>query len=1032
MIIPACYEDLHTLHLGTAPNRCYFIPASVPMDSLVEHREDSDRFQLLNGDWKFRYSESIHDFGDRFYESGFDASGWDTIPVPSVWQNHGYDRHHYTNIRYPFPADPPYVPYDNPCGAYLTCFEYTRKSEAPRAYLNFEGVDSCFYVWLNGQFLGYSQISHSTSEFDITDTVREGENTLAVLVLKWCDGSYLEDQDKFRTSGIFRDVYILSRPENCIRDYFTTVRLEENKAVVRVRLAYHGDEAETVLKVLDAGRNTVAVACPQTLDTDDVYTHQALLTVENPILWNPEQPRLYTLLLETPGEVITDRVGLRQIRVENNRVCLNGSPIKFRGVNRHDSDPVTGPVISVEHMKRDLRMMKEHNFNAIRTSHYPNAPMFYQLCDQYGFLVIDEADHESHGAAELYRAENHRWENHVEHWNEPFADNPEFLEATVDRTQSCVQRDKNRPCVVCWSMGNESAYGCCFEAALAWTKGFDPDRLTHYESAQYHSSRRRYDFSNIDLYSNMYPSLDTLRQYVDSRPDKPYLMCEYAHAMGNGPGDLEDYWQFIQAHEVMSGGFVWEWCDHAVYAGTAGNGKARYLYGGDHGEYPHDGNFCVDGLVYPDRTPHTGLLEYKNVHRPLRVTGFDQKNGTARLHNYMDFLNVRDYLNVGWELSCDGEIVGFGVLEDVPAIAPHGEGTLRLPELRIPERGRCYLKLIYSLRESTELLRAGFLLGFDEVRLDNQDNRNQKALELWQAGDTAEEPVTVTEGDRYLTVKSRNFVYTYDKFRGMFSGMIFRGRELLDRPMGLHVWRAPTDNDRKLKKHWMEAGYNRAVCRAYSTRWETVDDEVHIHCVLSLSALALQRFLDIEMDWTVSAGGAVTVRTQARRNLEFPMLPRFGLRLFLPNELEKVRYYGLGPMENYADKHHAAWHGLFENSVTGLHEDYIRPQENGAHGDCDFVVLESDSLRLTAAAIHGISFNASHFTDEELTEKGHNFELTECGSTVLCLDYRHSGIGSNSCGPELPDRYRLDAKHIDFAVRIIPECNGQDNLIQRR
>ncbi|MBP3701796.1 MAG: beta-galactosidase, partial [Lachnospiraceae bacterium] len=622
MIVPAYYEDLHTLHLGTMPNRAYYIPASARREDLVEHRERSDRFQLLNDDWSFQYFSSVHDLTELFYQPEYDVTAWDTIPVPSVWQNHGYDRHQYTNIRYPFPADPPYVPVDNPCGAYRYTFDYVPDAAAPRVYLNFEGVDSCFYVWLNGQWVGYSQVSHSTSEFDVTESIREGSNTLAVLVLKWCDGSYLEDQDKFRTSGIFRDVYLLKRPDNSIRDYFTTTVIGEEETLVRIRLAYQTEAVSTKIKLISQDGKCVATATAKAQDSG-AYTHQAVLTVKDPVLWNPEQPYLYTLVLETPDEVITDRVGLREIHVEDNQVFVNGSPIKFRGVNRHDSDPVTGPVISVEHMKRDLQMIKEYNFNAIRTSHYPNAPMFYQLCDQYGFMVIDEADNESHGASALYCKGNDTWENHVERWNEPFADNPDFLEATMDRTQRCVQRDKNRPSVICWSMGNESAYGCCFEAALAWTKHFDPARLTHYEAAQYRSRKRKYDFSNIDLYSNMYPSLETLQAYIDSNPDKPYLMCEYAHAMGNGPGDLEDYWQFIQANDIMSGGFVWEWCDHAIYAGQADNGKTMYLYGGDHGEYPHDGNFCVDGLVYPDRRPHTGLMEYKNIHRPARVTAYD-------------------------------------------------------------------------------------------------------------------------------------------------------------------------------------------------------------------------------------------------------------------------------------------------------------------------------------------------------------------------------------------------------------------------
>ena len=1019
MIVPALYEDLHMHHLGTMPNRSYYIPASARMDDLVEHREHSDRFQLLCGNWKFKYCKSIHEFEELFFDQGYDASNWDTIPVPSVWQNHGYDQHQYTNIKYPFPADPPYVPYDNPCGAYICDFEYAVNPEAPKAYLNFEGVDSCFYVWMNGQYIGYSEVSHSTSEFDVTANIQEGHNKLAVLVLKWYDGSYLEDQDKFRTTGIFRDVYLLKRPEECIRDYFTTMQIMDGKAEVRIRFAYEGGAVATKVKLLDAVGETVAEDDVTAFD-GGAYTFQSLLTVYHPILWNPEEPYLYTLILETPNEVIVDRVGLREIHIENNQVYLNGNVIKFRGVNRHDSDPVTGPVISVDHMKRDLKMIKEYNFNAIRTSHYPNAPMFYQLCDQYGFLVIDEADHESHGASELYCSENDVWANHVEKWNEPFADNPEFMEATLDRTQRCVQRDKNRPCVICWSMGNESAYGCCFESALAWTKHFDPARLTHYESAQYRSRKRKYDFSNIDLYSNMYPSLETLQEYVDSKPDKPYLMCEYAHAMGNGPGDLEDYWWFIQSNEVMCGAFVWEWCDHAVYAGKADNGREKYLYGGDHGEYPHDGNFCVDGLVYPDRRPHTGLMEFKNVHRPVRVTSFDQNRQTISLHNYMDFVSLDDYLTISYEVNCDGEIVCTGEIEKVPAIMPHSDGTVAI-KIEVPAKGRCYLKVNYALKNATELLPAGFALGFDEIKLSNSDERNQKALSIWKSKEATEASIRVEEGNRYLTISAANFSYQYDKFTGMFSKMTFEGKQLLDKPMDLNIWRAPTDNDRKLKLHWMAARYDRAVTRAYRTHFVAADSEVRIHSDVSISALSIQRFMDIEADWTVSVNGAVTVNLLVKRNMEFPELPRFGLRLFLPKELENVAYYGLGPMENYVDKRHAAYHSLFTDTVTGLHEDYIRPQENGAHGDCDYVVLESEALRLTCVTPEEFSFNASHYTAEELTHKAHNFELEESGSTVLCLDYKQNGIGSNSCGPVLIEKYRLVDETIDFTIRIMPE-----------
>ena len=1020
MIVTNYYEDLSHLHVGTEPNRSYFIPASARMDDLAEHRELSDRFQLLNGDWKFRYCESVHDFAERFFEEGFCPEGWNTIPVPGVWQSYGYDRHQYTNSLYPFPFDPPYMPYENPCGAYFHSFDYTPDENAPLAYLNFEGVDSCFYVWLNGSFVGYSQVSHSTSEFHVTQFLRPGKNTLAVLVLKWCDGSYLEDQDKFRTTGIFRDVYLLKRPENCLRDYFTTTQLSDGEATVRVRFAYRNHPVATKLQLLDGQGKLVATAEAAPMEGEDTYTHQAVLTVKNPTLWNPEQPYLYTLVLEMPGEVITDQVGLRQLHIADNQIFLNGNPIRFRGVNRHDSDPVTGPTVDIAHMKRDLRLMKEHNMNAIRTSHYPNAPQFYQMCDRYGFLVMDEADVETHGAVLLKGPDGSTWEEIVSKWGAPFADNPEYMETIMDRVQRCVQRDKNRPSVICWSMGNESAYGCCFEAALKWTKEFDPARLSHYEGARFHGKERDYDYSNIDLYSRMYTRMEELQEYVDSNPDKPYVLCEYAHAMGNGPGDFEDYWQFFEANKCMTGGFVWEWCDHAVYKGVAENGKDMYFYGGDHGEYPHADYFCVDGLVYPDRRPHTGLLEYKNVNRPMRVQAFDQETGIVTFHNYMDFVSADQYLTARYELTCDGEVVDSGEITPMPAIAPRGEGTVQL-KLRIPEKGRCYLRICYVRKEASELLSQGHDLGFDEILLKNDDGRNQKAVQLLKDQETAGLTVSAAEEERYITVSGETFFYRYDKFKGSFSRMTFCGRELLDRPMELNIWRAPTDDDRKIKAQWAEVHYDKAVTRAYETEYAATDKEVRIQSQVSVGAIAIQRFLNAKLEWTVNATGEISVHMEAKRDMLFPELPRFGLRLFLPKELEQVSYCGLGPMENYLDKCRAARYGYFRDTVSGLHEDYIKPQENGSHSGCDYVVLESDSLRFIAAGPEGFSFNASHYTQEELTEKRHNFELQPCASTVLCLDYRQNGIGSASCGVILMEQYRLDEEDISFAIRLIPE-----------
>lgn len=554
--------------------------------------------------------------------------------MPGMWQMAGFDRHQYTNVRYPFPFDPPYVPQENPCGLYEHTFEYEVDQNAPEVSLNFEGVDSCFYVWLNGAYVGYSQVSHSTSEFDVTSYVKSGENTMRVLVLKWCDGSYLEDQDKFRMSGIFRDVYLLKRPQRHIWDYRITTHVEGAVAAVDVHCLLAGGDLPIYARIENAEGQVVAEGSlrssankgqksglaesskEQEMSSDNLampYKAQVQFCIENPVFWNTENPYLYTLILETEQETIVDRIGIRTIEIRDRVIYLNGQNIKFRGVNRHDSDPETGYVIGLEQMERDLILMKQHNVNAIRTSHYPNAPMFYQLCDEYGFMVIDEADIEAHGPFLLYRKVDNEFQRNGR-WSEKIADDPMWEQAIADRVRLLVHRDVNRPCVVIWSMGNESAYGCNFEKALAWTKSFDDSRLTQYESARYRNYHKTYDYSNLDLYSRMYPSLEEIKQYLEQDGSKPYLLVEYSHSMGNGPGDFEDYFQMIQDNDLMCGGFVWEWCDHAVR--HDGN---RYYYGGDHGETIHDDNFCVDGLVYPDRTPHTGLLEYKNVYRPVRV-----------------------------------------------------------------------------------------------------------------------------------------------------------------------------------------------------------------------------------------------------------------------------------------------------------------------------------------------------------------------------------------------------------------------------
>ena len=1012
MIVPRYYENLSVLHENTMPARAYYIPASKRMDNLVEHREESDRMQLLNGTWKFQYFNSIYDIQDSFFEKNYDTENFDEIQVPSVWQMAGYDTHQYTNIRYPFPFDPPYVPQNIPCGVYVHTFEYSRDEKAPKSFLNFEGVDSCFYVWINGSYIGYSQVSHMTSEFDVTDVLQDGTNTVAVLVMKWCDGSYLEDQDKFRMSGIFRDVYILKRPKQAISDYHIKTRIEDMLAKVEIEMKFY---SPLNVKISIEDRNGAVVAIGSIAEEGT-----AVLEIASPELWNTENPYLYKLILETENEVIVDHIALRKIEIKDQVIYLNGQKIKFRGVNRHDSDPVTGFTINTEQITTDLTLMKQHNFNAIRSSHYPNAPFFYEMCDKYGFMVIDEADIEAHGPFMIYRKEDTDY-NRFKRWNEKIADDPVWEEAIVDSVKLMVERDKNRFCIVMWSMGNESAYGCNFEKALEWTKNFDPDRITQYESARYRNYDETYDYSNLDVYSRMYPALSEIQEYLDKDGSKPFLLVEYCHSMGNGPGDFEDYFQMIQDNDKMCGGFVWEWCDHAIAHGTAENGKTIYAYGGDHGEEIHDGNFCMDGLVYPDRTVHTGLLEYKNVYRPARVISYDKESGELVLHNYMDFDDLKDYVKISYELTQDGLVISKGILPEF-SVAPHGEGKTNL-KINVPENGKCYLKLIYHLKKELPLLDEDHILGFDEIEVSKEDTKC-KLAEKWIPKTVVDSELQVNENDTQIHIKGREFAYTIDKRTALFTEMKFAGREYLNHPMELNIWRAPTDNDMYIKSEWKKAHYDKAYTRAYTTEVVQGKHGVKITSHASVVAETVQKILDVTITWKIEAAGKIDADIAVTKDDEFPDLPRFGVRMFLDKKLSAVRYFGMGPQESYCDKHQAASHGLYRADVGDLHEDYIRPQENGSHYDCEYVELNNSRYGIVASAEKAFSFNASYYTQEELEKKTHNYELIESDSVVFCVDYALNGIGSNSCGPVVLDQYRFDDVLFRFQFTLIPYVKG--------
>ena len=1013
MQIPGYFEDMNHLHVNTEPDRAYYIPASQKGCYFLD-REKSDRFFLLSGIWKFEYFKSMYDLPEDFWNEGMIRGR--EAEVPAVWQSYGEDENQYINTRYPFPFDPPFVPRENPCGLYERSFEYKSCPDAPEAFLNFEGVDSCFYVWINGDFVGYSQVSHSTSEFHITRYLKEGDNRLTVLVLKWCDGSYLEDQDKFRMSGIFRDVYILKRPKEAVRDYFIRPCIRGNSAEVSVELSFYGtDRPEGRIRVLDPDGEVVL----EKNWSREKERDRICFCLENCRLWTAETPWLYTIELQTEKEWITDRFGVREIYVENGVLFINKTAVKFHGVNRHDSDPVTGSAISRQQMETDLRLMKEHNVNAIRTSHYPNSPQYYHLFDEMGFYVMDEADNESHGTDKVFKKVDD-WDTHVKQWNRWIADNPAYTEAVLDRTRRCVERDKNRACVLIWSMGNESAYGCAFEAAMAWTKDRDNTRLCHYEGARYVPDVKKYDFSSMDMYSRMYPDQEEICRYFEE-PDSrifsenlPFMMCEYCHAMGNGPGDLEDYFELIHRYDGMCGGFIWEWCDHAVRT------EEGFLYGGDFGEELHDGNFCVDGLVSPDRIPHPGLREFKNVYRPARIQSVNWENSTVTFKNYMDFTDLKDYLYLKWEAVQDGRIIETHIQRELPSVPPHGSAAVQYTG-SLPKGGRCFLRVRYLLRYPVPGLNEGWELGFDEAELPETVSGKTEARRKEKQPEADRTALVLDQTERQITVTGQDFTYVYDTFLGAFSRIEKDGKEYITRPIEYNIWRAPADNDRRIRLEWERAGYDRTRVRTYSTEAHLLKDgSAELVTELSVSAVHIQRILNIRSRWLISMDGQIRVELNVKKDMEFPFLPRFGLRLFLDKSFCQVRYCGMGPEESYPDKHRASWHGIFEGDVRTMHRPYLKPQEYGAHWDCSWCSLRGEKMGLKVTSGETFMFQACTYTQEELSRKAHDFELEEADSTILCLDHRQSGIGSGSCGPQLLEQYRFNEPEFSRTWIITP------------
>jgi beta-galactosidase len=1018
--IPKYWEDPAVQGVNREAPRAHYIPYHQLTEARNNQRNESACYQTLNGAWKFRYVPTVRDVEADFYARETDVASWDSLLVPSCWQTNGYDQMQYTNIAYPIPCDPPYVPNHNPVGLYVKEvkleIEWTRK----HTYIMFEGVNSCFYLWVNGQFVGYSQGSRMPAEFEITSVAVPGVNRIAVMVLKWCDGTYLEDQDAWRYSGIFRDVYLLSREQAHIRDVFAQQKVSTDFSEASLEVSLESTGAVPVKAEL---RDATGILLHE-VDTHVDGAGKVTFNVVQPILWNAEQPYLYELLIYSGKEMIRIPTGFRRIEVLNGIFMVNGQAVKLKGVNRHDTHPILGQTIPEQHMLEDLLLMKQHNINTIRTAHYPNDSRFYALCDELGFYVIDEADLECHGmglpwfmgydSRELAALAVHE----ESHWPVPpslhrLSDDPAWEIAHLDRAKRLVERDKNHACIIMWSLGNESGYGTNHIAMAEWIQARDESRLVHYENAA-PGYRGNPNTEALDVESRMYPTVQNVEQYALNKTNtKPLFLCEYSHAMGNGPGDLQDYWDVIYQHPILMGGCVWEWADHGIQT-TSPEGHTYYAYGGDFGEQQHDGNFCLDGLVYPDRRPHTGLLELKQVMSPVQVVPVDLQSGQVRIHNQYDFSTLA-HLKLTWTVEKDGVVEQQGEA-DLQDLLPKHDHIVTLPyQIQETSPSSYYLQLVFELNKETPWAKRGHQVSFAQLELPVV--RMPKPVPVHSQG------LAVEQVGQLVYLRGFDFNYVFDCFEGTFSEIAKHGVQLIQGLPRFTIWRAPTDNDRNIKQKWKALGFDRAYTHIYNCTIESqTATEITFAVDFSLAGNLNFPILHGKALWTVQGDGEIQLKVDVNVSSRVTHLPRFGLQLAMSPGMEFVEYFGFGPHESYMDKCRSVRKSKFSATVDGLFENYLKPQENGSRYATEWGKITNAlgaGLSFTSPHPH-FSFHAGHYTPEDLERAAHPYQLHKRAETIVHLDYKMGGIGSNSCGPELLEPYQLKEKEFQFQLKLNP------------
>ncbi len=987
MKIKAYHKDLGSLHVGCEKPRAYFIPYHSEEAALNGNRENSEFLTNLCGEWNFNFYNSFEDIEEDFLKKEFK----NTISVPKCWQvdlGKGYDVPLYSNLFYPFPLDPPHVPDENPAGHYNRKFSLAKK-DGKKYFINFEGVSSCFYLYINSEFAAYSQVSHCTSEIDITDKLVDGENTIDVVVVKWCDGSYLEDQDYFRLSGIFREVYILERNSG-INDVYIRASLSDDLLSGRLSADIIG-EYDFEYKLLAPGGETVAAGSG---DMD--------IAVSSPELWSSEKPLLYTLLIYCKGEIIPFKIGFKRIDFRGNVAYINNQPVKLFGINRHDSNPETGYYCNVEHMLRDIHIVKQGNCNTIRTSHYPNDPRFLELCDEYGLMVVDEADIETHGMGFEYR-DTWDWMR----WSKLSIED-EWEPAYVDRAARLFERDKNHACVIMWSLGNESGCGKNHRAMGQYIKSRDPKAIIHYENAhlEFKAVPVGENYSDIsDVESRMYASLEYTQEYSENKNSKkPFYFCEFVCSMTTG--NIHAHCDMFRKYPAIWGGCIWELTDHAVKVADG-----AYRYGGDFGDYPNNTICCIDGLVFPDRKLRPGFYDMKMAYQPFAA---EYADGKIAVRNYRYFESLSD-MYIDWSVEVNGESVMSGRIDDTD-IAPQSTKEYVLFE-KAPERDCCYLTLNFHLKEATKWADADFETGFVQFDLSVEQEKSLLKMAL----------PAVTESDRYVKIESGNVCYIFDKPYGRISSVLCGGKEMLSKPVHIELWKSHGYNQLGDADDRRSAAIQAAVQKTYSATVSAEADCIKITCPVSIGGPAVVPILNGELTYKFYGDGSAVMGFNGEfRKLLADMnmhLPRFGFAFALNGGYENMEYFGKGPHEAYADRHLACRYGKFETTVNDNFVPYIRPIENGAHFGSKYGVVTNENgegMIFAPASENSFFFNATHFTPYMLEETKHNDELKPLDDTMVYVDYRFDVRGGHGYYDNVEPERKWGFEPFEFSAAFKP------------